>query len=60
MSYRDKVIEEQMDANDKFVDEALLEIVKINGCSSEFEDFEFLWSNRDKIKRNRRLIDLLG
>lgn len=63
-SYYDELDEEfekeQIRKRKKYIQEHLKNIASINPMSDRFEEFEFLMKNKDKILRNRKLIELLG
>jgi len=58
-----KTYEEESDLQAKrdvaWLKSVATDICKINPYSSEFHDFCYLWDNRDKIVRNKKLIDIL-
>ena len=58
--HNDIHIDDQYEELRKELDMLSEEVKALKPHSSEFVDFKFLWDNKEKIIRNKKLIDLLG
>lgn len=60
MSYTDKDIEIKFKENKTFLIAVAEAVSSVDVFSSDFEDVKFLYENREKILRNKKLLDILG
>lgn len=56
----DKLRDEQHDEDKKWLNEQADKIRDVNPWSMEFEDIKWLLKNKDKIIKQRRLIDIIS
>ena len=57
---RDREEEKQWEEDKNWLKEKAKEVERVNPASSEFRDLQWLEKNKEKILRNRNLIDLIG
>lgn len=57
--YYDELDRQQWEEDKKWLDEVAIDI-KSTDNSRDIEDWRFIIKNKEKILRNRRLIDLIG
>lgn len=56
----DRIIDQQISSNRQYLKKQATNILNTKPFGSDFTDIEWMFENKNKIIRNRKLIELLG